>query len=55
VTNNAAKMLKMRYNWADGSEADIISHGCSAHYTNLLSRDVDMSAVKGHHFIVQAI
>ena len=53
VTDNAANMLKMRNNLADDSESNIVSYGCSAHYLNLLVKDVKVSEVKEH--IVQII
>ena len=43
VTDNAANMLKMRKNLADDSESDMVSYGCSAHYMNLLAKDVEVS------------
>ena len=46
MTDNVANMLKMRNNLADDSESDIVSYGCSAHYLNLLAKDVEMSGVK---------
>ena len=48
VTDNAANMLKMRKNLADDSESDMVSYGCSAHYMNLLAKDVEVSGVKEH-------
>ena len=43
VTDNAANMLNMRNKLADDSESDIVSYGCSAHYLNLLAKDVEVS------------
>ncbi|XP_029655938.1 uncharacterized protein LOC115229781 [Octopus sinensis] len=46
VTDNAANMTKMRrIMMEDGNE--IITYGCSAHYLNLLVKDVEVADVKG--------
>lgn len=45
--------VKMRRQLAEDSDADIISYGCSAHYLNLLAKDVEISGVKEH--IVQIV
>ena len=48
VTDNAANMTKMRRNQEEDSAREIISYGCSAHYMNLLAKDVEISGVKEH-------
>ena len=56
VTDNAANMVKMRRQVASDShtnETNIISYGCSAHYLNLLAKDVEIPSVKEH--IIQIV
>ena len=45
VTDNASNMVKMRRELAAES-GDIIAYGCSAHYLNLLTKDVEIGGVK---------
>ena len=53
LIENASNMVKMRQQLAEDSDADIISYGCSAHYLNLLAKNVEISGVKEH--IVQIV
>lgn len=47
VTDNAAYMVKMRRQLMN-SDLDILTYGCSAHYLNLLAKDVQLPGVKEH-------
>ena len=38
----------MRRNLEDNCEHEVISYGCSAHYLNLLAKDIQISGVKEH-------
>lgn len=48
VTDNASNMAKMRRNLDQEDNMDVISYGCSAHYMNLLAKDVEIPGVKDH-------
>ena len=47
VTDNAANMVKMRKN-VKNNDTFLISYGCSAHYLNLLAKDLNIDGVKPH-------
>ena len=47
VTDNAANMTKMRKK-IKNDDCFIISYGCSAHYLNLLAKDLNIDSVKAH-------
>lgn len=47
VTDNAANMKKMRKQLEADSDC-VVSYGCSAHYMNLLAKDVEIKGVKEH-------
>ena len=56
VTDNGSNMVKMRRQVASDShdtDTNIISYGCSAHYLNLLAKDVEIPSVKEH--IIQIV
>ena len=49
VTENASNMVKMRRQLtsdSDTTDTNIISYGCSAHYLNLLAKDIEIPGVK---------
>ena len=48
VTDNAANMVKMRKALMEDEDGAIISYGCSAHYLNLLAKDVNIPSIKEH-------
>lgn len=48
VTDNAANMSKMRKDLRNNDDVDVITYGCSAHYLNLLAKDVEISGVRDH-------
>ena len=55
VTDNASNMVKMRRQLEADSitpDSNIISYGCSAHYFNLLAKDVEIPGVKEHYKIL---
>jgi len=43
VTDNVSNMRKMSHNLAGDSDVDVIVYGCSMHYLNLISKDVERS------------
>ena len=53
VTDNASNMVEMQWQLAEDNDADILSYVWSAHYLNLLAKDVEISGVKEH--IVQIV
>ena len=56
VTDNASNMVKMRRQLEADSitpDGNIISYGCSAHYFNLLAKDVEIPGVTEH--IIQIV
>ena len=48
VTDNAANMSRMRRELKDNDDVNVITYGCSAHYLNLLAKDVEVSGVRDH-------
>lgn len=53
VTDNANCMVKMRKELEKAEELNLISHGCSAHYLNLLGQDITPQNIISHVIKVQ--
>lgn len=53
VTDNAANMALMRKTVEEKSKAKVITYGCSAHFLNLLCKDLQVKNIKEH--VVQIV